>query len=89
MLHFLFEHNGVQQVVELQLALEVLSALQPIQHELYEVVRHVTLESFVTSKPIFATRDSGSDEELVGAEVRPVQVGRAIGDGIWTVVVAV
>lgn len=68
MVHFLFAHNGIQQVVELQLALEVLSALQPIQHELYEVVRHETLKSFLTAKAIFIPQGSEPQAELAATE---------------------
>ncbi len=67
-LNLLFEHDGQQMVVELQLALEMLLALKAYLHDFYEVLRHENLASFMATQPIFAkqlpvVRDAGEGNE--------------------------
>lgn len=61
MLNLLFEHEGLQMVVELQLALEMLVALKNYLHHSYEVLRHATRSSFLAAPCVFSQHDSSVD----------------------------
>ena len=71
LLNILFEHEGVRQVVEMQLSLEILMALKRFQHKPYGVLRHDTLENFRKADPVFykdaANSDHGPTPDVVGA----------------------
>ena len=64
MLNLLFEHDGRQQAVELQLALEVLQALKHFMHKPYEVIRCNDLSEFCLSKHVFMDKADASSQEF-------------------------